>query len=120
MFHAEDGPHKPICFVGIDVIVNDDFVRELKTPPHFWAGPELTKRILRDDSPLLSEKEIRDANSRGGLNLVVWEGCARCEFESDPELYRCPMDAFVQSDCFGRSRLAGSCGTPKPSAMWTL
>jgi hypothetical protein len=75
--------------------VNDDFVRDLKTPPHFWHGPELTKRILRGDSPLLSEKQLRDANSSGGLNLIVWEGCAHRDFESDPELYRFAMDAFI-------------------------
>jgi len=96
VFHAEGGQRAPICMVGVSVIVNDDFVRELKTPPHFWSGPELTKRILRGDFPALSEKQLREANSRGGLNLIVWEGCAHREFESDPELYRCAMDAFVQ------------------------
>lgn len=95
VFHAEEGPHAPICFVGVSVIVNDDFVRELKTPPHFWSGPELTKRILRGNSPLLSEKQLRDANSRGGLNLLVWEGRAHIDFESDPELYRSVMDGFL-------------------------
>ena len=96
MFQAEEGPRAPICMVGVSVIVNDDFVRELKTPPHFWSGPELTKRILRGDFPGLSEKRLREENSRGGLNLIVWEGCARGDFESDPELYRCAMEAFVQ------------------------
>jgi len=96
VFHAEEGEHAPICMVGVGVIVNDDFVRELKTPPHFWSGPELTKRILRGDFPALSATQLREGNSRGGLNLIVWEGCARREFESDPELYRSSMEAFVQ------------------------
>jgi hypothetical protein len=96
VFQAEEGPRAPICMVGVGVIVNDDFVCELKTPPHFWSGPELTKRILRDDFPGLSEKQLREANSRGGLNLIVWEGCARRESENDPELYRFVMEAFVQ------------------------
>jgi hypothetical protein len=95
VFYAEEGPRAPICFVGVGVIVNDDFVRELKIPPHFWLGPELTKRLLRDDSLLLSGKQLRDANSRGGLNLMVWEGCARRGFENNPELYRFAMDAFI-------------------------
>jgi hypothetical protein len=95
MFQAEEGEHVPICMVGVGVTVNDDFVRDLKTPPHFWLGPELTKRILRGDSPLLSEKQLRDANSSGGLNHIVWEGCAPREFESNPELYRFAMDAFI-------------------------
>ncbi len=93
--HAEEGSRVPICFVGVSVIVNDDFVRDLKTPPHSWVGPELTKRILSGDFPVLSERQLREANSRGGLNLLVWEGCAHRDFESDPELYRSVMDGFV-------------------------
>ena len=96
VFHAGEGLRAPICMVGVVVVVNDDFVRELKTPPHFWSGPELTRRVLRGDSPLLSEKQLREANSHGGLNLVVWESCASRESESDPELYRFAMEAFVQ------------------------
>ena len=76
--------------VGVGVIVNDDFVRDLKTPPHFWLGPELTKRILRGESPLLSEKQIRDANSSGGLNHVVWEGCALRELKTTPNCTASP------------------------------
>ena len=95
VFFAEEDPRAPICFVGVGAIVNDDFVRELKLQPHFWLGPELTKRLLRGDSPLLTEKQLRDANSRGGLNQIVWEGCPRREFETHPELYRFAMDAFI-------------------------
>ena len=96
VFQAEEGQRAPICMVGVSVIVNDDFVRELKTPPHFWSGPELTRRVLRGDSPLLSEKQLREANSHGGLNLIVWESCASRESERDPELYRFAMEGFVQ------------------------
>jgi hypothetical protein len=96
VFQAEEGPCAPICMVGVSVIVNDDFVRELKTPPHFWSGPELTRRVLRGDSPLVTQKQLRDGNSRGGLNLMVWEGCACHGFASDPELYRFAMEGFVQ------------------------
>jgi len=96
VFFAEEDPRTPICFVGVGAIVNDDFVRELKVQPHFWLGPELTKRLLHGDSPLLTEKQLRDANSRGGLNQIVWEGCPRREFETHPELYRFAMDAFIQ------------------------
>ena len=95
VFQAEEGPRAPICMVGVGVIVNDDFVRDLKTPPHFWHGPELTKRILRGDSPVLSEKQLREANSRGGLNQLSGRAVRPRDFESDPELYRCAMDAFI-------------------------
>jgi hypothetical protein len=96
VLHAEEGVGAPICGLNVNVFVNDDFVQELKTPPHFWIGPELTKRIVRGDSPLLSEKQLRDANSRGGLNLVAWEGCGSHLFAADPELHRCGMEAFIQ------------------------
>src|ERR1700722_14967171 len=96
VFQAEEGPRAPICFVGVGVNVNDDFVRDLKTPPHFWHGPELTRRILRGESPLVSERQLREGNSRGGLNHIVWEGCAHRDFGSDPELYRFVLDVFIQ------------------------
>jgi DNA-binding CsgD family transcriptional regulator len=95
VLQAEEADDAPICGANVTVIVSDDFVREIKTPPLFWVGPELTKRILRGNSPLLSETQLRDANSRGGLNLLVWEGCPRHELEFDPEVFRCAMDAFI-------------------------
>ena len=70
---AGEGSRAPICFFGVSVIVRDDFLREMKTPPHFWFGPELTSRIMRDESPLLTGKQLREANSRDGLNLACWE-----------------------------------------------
>ena len=57
---------------GMAVFVSDDFLREAKNTPSFWIGPELAKRIARGHSPLLSEAQVRAANARGGLNLVVW------------------------------------------------
>jgi hypothetical protein len=57
---------------GLAVFVSDEFFRELKTTPFFWVGPELVKRIARGNSPLLSDAEVRDANSTVGLNLLVW------------------------------------------------
>lgn len=70
-----DGTRSRILGIGASVFVSDDFVRELKTPPSFWIGPELAKRVSRgDDSALLSPKQTQDANSRGGLNLAVWQG----------------------------------------------
>jgi hypothetical protein len=97
VFEKVDGPRTTICFVGISVFVNDAFVRELKGPPLFWFGPELAKRILLGDSPLLSDKQLREANAAyGGLNLLVWEGCARVNFYEDPEVLRSMMDGFIE------------------------
>jgi hypothetical protein len=85
-----------ICFVGVSVFVDDDFILEIKTPPLFWFGPELARRIVRGKSPLLSSKRLREANSRGGLNAVTWEGCIRPGFERHTEVYRNTLNSFIE------------------------
>lgn len=57
---------------GVAAFVTDDFLQKVKLAPHFWVGPEFVKRINGGKSPLLSDAEVRDANSLAGLNLVVW------------------------------------------------
>lgn len=96
VFEQVERSQATICAVGVSVFVHDDFVRELKTPPLFWFGPELVKRILRGDSPILSDKQLQKANSCGGLNLLVWEGCIRAAFEKDGEIHRGIMSAFIE------------------------
>jgi hypothetical protein len=93
--HAGEG-HAPICFFGVTAIVGDDFLRELKTPPHFWLGPGLTMRIMSGESPLLTGKQVREANSRDGLNLVCWEAGCRVEYETNSEVQRYMMSDFIQ------------------------
>ena len=60
--------------IGCSAIISDDFLQEAKSPPFFWIGPELVRRIRRGQSPLLSDKQVREANSNGGLNITIWEG----------------------------------------------
>jgi DNA-binding CsgD family transcriptional regulator len=73
VFEELDKAGARILGLGISVFVSDDFLREVKTPPFLWIGPELARRILRGCSPLLSFEEVAEANSRHGLNLVVWQ-----------------------------------------------
>jgi hypothetical protein len=96
VIHADDVPGSPICFLGVAVVLQDEFVREMKTPPHFWVGPELTRRVMSGNSPVLTAEQLRDANSRDGLNLVVWEGCIRPGFEGHSELHRSMMAFFIE------------------------
>ncbi len=91
-----DGTRATICFVGVSVFVRDDFVRELKTPPLFWVGRELARRIMRGDSPLLTDRQVREANSCGGLTAVVWEGCIRPGYESHTEVHRKMLSVFIE------------------------
>jgi hypothetical protein len=88
--------HATICFVGVSVFVGDDFVRELKTPPLLWFGPQLAKRIMRGDSPLLSDRQVREANACGGLTMITWEGCIRPDFEKHSEIHRMILSTFIE------------------------
>ncbi len=119
-----EGSQVRMVGIGGTVLVSDDFVRELKTPPFFWIGPELVRRMGRGDSPLLSEKQAREANSRGGLNLAVWHASMRLEDMKSVEAWNVMMAAFMKhhrgylvkelvthAECVGQAqgmRLSGS------------
>ena len=96
VIRADDGPLSSVCFVGFTAVVHDDFLREMKTPPLFWVGPELARRVVKGESPLLSDIQFRDANSQGGLNLVVWEGLARPGYDANQEMQRYMMEVFLE------------------------
>ena len=96
VFRDGSGLRAPIYCVGVSVFVRDEFIQELKSPPHFWIGPELTRRIVRDESPLLTPQELRRANSRGGLNLLTWECCYTPAYDGCGEVHRYMMAEFVQ------------------------
>lgn len=59
--------------VGSRVFVSDAFLDEIKTPPFRWIAPEIVRRVLAGRSPCLSDKQVRDANRDGGLNLYAWD-----------------------------------------------
>jgi hypothetical protein len=80
----------------VGVFVRDEFIRELKSPPQFWFGPELAKRALRTDSPVLSDREVREANSREGLNELVWETLPHPGFAERSEIYHLMGRAYIQ------------------------
>jgi DNA-binding CsgD family transcriptional regulator len=95
IYYAEEGPSAPICICGVTAVVNDAFLRDMKTPPHFWIGPELVRRVMGGASPVLTAKELREANSHTGLNMVCWENCVRPGYEAHKELHRYLMSAFI-------------------------
>lgn len=80
--------------VGFSVFVTDKFLAEAKTPPMFWLGPEIARRVARGDSPLLTEKQVAEANSGTGLNVVV------CQTGFDPENITRPEATMVASTSF--------------------
>ncbi len=89
------GGRTTLCAIGVSVFVRDDFIRKLKARP-FWYGPELARRLRRGDSPLLSEREMAETNSGGGMNALVWEGRACPGYETNWEVYRRLTNAFLE------------------------
>jgi hypothetical protein len=96
VFEELVGSRATVCAVAVAVFVHDRFLRELKTRP-FWVGPELARRVVRGDSPLLSDRQVADANSRDGLNVLVWETSVCNEFARTAELHRALASAFIDS-----------------------
>lgn len=93
---AEDSQARTVG-IGVSVFVSDDFLFELKTPPFFCIGPELTKRILFGNSPLLSDKQVRQANARGGLNLLTWVGAYNADHLQSAEGLAVMIAAFIDA-----------------------
>lgn len=96
VFEDSDGGRIKIWGVGVSVFVDDDFMRAVKTPPLCWYGPEVAKRIAEGDSPVLSDKQVRTANSGKGLNALAWEGCLRQAFAKRPDAYHLVMGSFIE------------------------
>ena len=66
--------------------VSDDFASELANPPLKWIGPELVNRCIHGPVPILTDAEVRQANSTSGVNILVWPTAPRADFENLPEL----------------------------------
>jgi hypothetical protein len=82
--------------VGIGVFVRDEFVREMKKPRQFWFGPELVKRVLNGNSPVLSDQEVREANSGKGLNELVWETLPHVNFATRADMFHLMGRAYIE------------------------
>ncbi len=97
VFERLDRKRPEIVGLGFAVFVRDQFVREIKTPPLVWIGPELTRRVTGGDSPVLTDDEVRDANSGTGLSEIVWAGTAIPEFEQTRDFYHLLVGAYVEA-----------------------
>jgi hypothetical protein len=77
--------------------ISDEFATHLTTPPLKWIGPELVNRCLHGPSPVLSDAEIRHANSTDGLNILVWPTGPRSDFGNLPELFKGSQAIFFDT-----------------------
>ncbi len=110
-----------ICFVAVSVCVTDDFIRELKTAPLFWVGPELAKRTVQGDCPVLTDRQLREQNSRGGVSNVTWEAFPRAGYEAHGELYRKIMECYIETHqgFLWKELIAGQVESPQ-RLQWNL
>jgi hypothetical protein len=91
----QDSPPRLVA-LGCSAVISDAFLCEVKTPPFFWIGPELARRVGRGESPLLSDREVRDKNSRGAVALTVWEGLTHIRDLGRVELANTIVRTFVE------------------------
>jgi hypothetical protein len=96
IFEEVQGSTTRFLGVGLAVFVSDDFFRQIKTAPSFWAGPELVKRIASGKSPIVSDAEVRKANATVGLNLFVWHCTVHPEDFKGAELATALITAFQE------------------------
>jgi hypothetical protein len=96
VFEEVEKGRATLAGVGVGVFVRDEFIRELKSRPQFWFGPELAKRALRADTPVLSDREVREANSGEGLNELVWETLPQPSFAERSEIYHLMGRAYIE------------------------
>jgi hypothetical protein len=96
VFEDLRGPRPCLVGVGISTFVTDDYAHAIKTPPLFWVAPDLVRRVMAGDPPLLSDRQLQDANASTGLHNYVWQGCTRLEDRARPEVHNCVITAFVE------------------------
>jgi DNA-binding CsgD family transcriptional regulator len=96
VFEELEGAKRVVLGAGIAVFVTDDFTCELKRHPSLWFGPELAIRVARGESPLLTDKQVREANSSGGLNLLCWQPGVLPENLLRGEVSALIMTSFVE------------------------
>jgi len=90
------GSSRTVCS-HIASFISDDFATELVTPPLKWIGPELVNRCLHGMAPVLTDAEVRHANSTEGLNLLIWPTGPRADFENLPELFQGSQVVFFDA-----------------------
>lgn len=89
------GNRSRLVGAGISAFVSDAFLRDIKKPPLIWIGPEIVCRVSQGNSPLLSDKEVAEANTHGGLNLIGWHGATSIEDAARPEVLNFVFSSFV-------------------------
>jgi len=85
-----------ILGLAIATFVTPQFLLELKTPPFCWATPELLRRMKRGESPILTDKQLQEANSSRGLHLYVWHTGVSPEDNGRQEVQSALVGEFIR------------------------
>ena len=96
VFEDLGGMRPRLVGVGVSAFVSERFARAVQTPPFSWAGPEAIREIVRGGSPLLSDAQLREANTSTGLTLFCWHGSTRREDRYRLEVQNPVLTAFVE------------------------
>ena len=96
VFEEVNGTCVRLLGAAVGTFVAQDFLQEVKTPPFFWATPELLRRVKRGQSPVLSDKQVREENSTSGLSLYVWHTGVSVDDNKRPEVQAALVGEFVR------------------------
>ena len=96
VFEEANGTSLRLLGAAVATFVAQDFLQEVKTPPFYWATPELLRRVKRGESPVLSDKRVQEANSTSGLSLYVWHTGVSVEDNKRPEVQAALVGEFVR------------------------
>lgn len=90
-----DGKRTTLVGAGVSAFVSEAFARQIKTPPLGWIGPEIVRGVCAGHSPVLSDRQVADANTSGGLNLIGWHGATSIEDAKRPEVLNLIFSTFI-------------------------
>lgn len=82
--------------IGAIAFLTDDFVATAKTAPFFWLGPTIIQRLLKGESPVLSDRELLHASAGDGLTVFAWPLGFRNEYLKFPEVVNYLMYSFME------------------------
>ena len=96
VFEEMESDTRRLIGAGISAFLSDAFIREMKRPPLTWIGPEIVRRISAGNSPVLSDKELAESNTSGGLTLFGWHGATSVENGNRVDVLNTFFGSFIE------------------------
>jgi DNA-binding CsgD family transcriptional regulator len=97
VFEDETGHCGRLVGTGISAFLTDAYIKRIKTAPLGWVAPDLVTRIAGgESSPVLSDRQLQEANATTGLTNFVWHACIRNEDRDRAEVQQCVFKAYIE------------------------